>query len=140
MHYFQLSPSEDTILEAARNCFKYPKIGQLWFGPLISYLMLFHPHVLKRILNANGKFRICQSTLLLVALHLKYLACCQYRYNCTINFQVIDFLFQIEPKDDMAYRFIRPWIGDGLLVSHGQKWLRNRRLLTRAFHFDVLKQ
>eukprot|EP00058_Branchiostoma_floridae_P025593 XP_002611083.1 hypothetical protein BRAFLDRAFT_205999 [Branchiostoma floridae] len=44
-----------------------------------------------------------------------------------------------EPKDEFVYRFIKPWIGDGLLVSHGQKWFRNRRLLTPAFHFGVLQ-
>ncbi|TRY93660.1 hypothetical protein DNTS_001115 [Danionella cerebrum] len=44
-----------------------------------------------------------------------------------------------EPKDDYAYKFFIPWLGDGLLVSAGQKWFRHRRLLTPGFHYDVLK-
>ena len=38
-----------------------------------------------------------------------------------------------------VYAYGKQWIGDGLLVSSGAKWARNRRLMTPAFHFDVLK-
>lgn len=38
-----------------------------------------------------------------------------------------------------VYQFGKPWLGDGLIISHGAKHLRNRKLLTPAFHFDILR-
>ncbi|XP_061573227.1 cytochrome P450 4B1 [Cololabis saira] len=62
---------------------------------------------------------------------------------CFLNIHHPDYVKTVltttEPKDDLAYRFIESWIGNGLLVSKGQKWFRHRRLLTSGFHYDVLK-
>jgi len=44
------------------------------------------------------------------------------------------------PKNPRIYDLIRPWLGQGLITSDGAIWAKHRRLITPAFHFNVLKQ
>ncbi len=43
-----------------------------------------------------------------------------------------------EPKSP-DYKLLLPWLGEGLLIAEDKKWFRNRRLLTPAFHYFILK-
>ncbi|KAJ1063860.1 hypothetical protein K5549_009172 [Capra hircus] len=44
-----------------------------------------------------------------------------------------------DPKAHIAYRYLKPWIGTGLLLLEGQTWFQHRQMLTPAFPYDILK-
>ncbi|OXU28285.1 hypothetical protein TSAR_003383 [Trichomalopsis sarcophagae] len=37
------------------------------------------------------------------------------------------------------YRYFAPWLGEGLLISTGEKWRSHRKIIAPTFHLNVLK-
>ncbi|XP_075972261.1 cytochrome P450 4g15-like [Anticarsia gemmatalis] len=37
------------------------------------------------------------------------------------------------------YKFFKPWLGEGLLISSGDKWRSHRKMIAPTFHINILK-
>lgn len=46
---------------------------------------------------------------------------------------------QVYIDKSYEYKFFKPWLGEGLLISTGHKWRSHRKLIAPTFHLNVLK-
>nr|XP_014101708.1 cytochrome P450 4g15 [Bactrocera oleae] len=46
---------------------------------------------------------------------------------------------QVYIDKSSEYKFFKPWLGEGLLISTGAKWRAHRKLIAPTFHLNVLK-
>ncbi|CAH1400030.1 unnamed protein product [Nezara viridula] len=42
-------------------------------------------------------------------------------------------------EKSVEYDFMKPWLGDGLLISSGQKWFTHRKVIAQTFHLNILR-
>nr|XP_021183940.2 cytochrome P450 4g15 [Helicoverpa armigera] len=50
---------------------------------------------------------------------------------------ILNSQIHIDKADE--YRFFKPWLGDGLLISTGSKWRSHRKMIAPTFHINILK-
>lgn len=46
---------------------------------------------------------------------------------------------QVHIDKSEEYKFFEPWLGNGLLISTGEKWRLHRKLIAPTFHMNILK-
>ncbi|XP_012325284.2 cytochrome P450 4F12 [Aotus nancymaae] len=99
-HLGLIGPTEEGLKNLTQISATYSPGFRIWLGPIIPFVVLCHPDIIRSITNASAA---------------------------------------IAPKDELFVRFLKPWLGEGILLTAVDKWSHRRRMLTPAFHFNILK-
>ncbi|KAK0177783.1 hypothetical protein PV328_001795 [Microctonus aethiopoides] len=93
---------------------KYPSIMRAWLGNQL-FIIMTDPELIKLISYASMKLK-----------------------NNTMNdFKVLSSPNTVEKSN--LYRFMRPWLGDGLITAPTATWRVHRKLITPTFNMRILE-
>ncbi|EFA04665.2 cytochrome P450 CYP4BN1 [Tribolium castaneum] len=104
--------------------------------PLFFFGNVFEVSTTRDILNVMHKYALQFNGL--YKIHLgpvrKLIIASDYKFlECVLSSMKI-----LNKSED--YLYLRPWLGTGLLTSDGPKWKKHRKIITPAFHFQILEQ
>ncbi|KAL7293766.1 hypothetical protein TKK_0012829 [Trichogramma kaykai] len=58
----------------------------------------------------------------------------------SVDYAEVIFTSKYTTEKSIFYKLLDPWFGTGLLTSGGEKWQKRRKMLTPAFHLNVLQK
>ncbi|KAK2488611.1 hypothetical protein MC885_000443 [Smutsia gigantea] len=142
--WLRVPADEEGLRFISEQVTTYSEGFKIWLGPILPIVFFCHPNMIRTIANASE-----EDLLYTQGLSSPYGDwCCWWVGPCNVVIHIFHPICitlvpfapaSTAPKGKVFYNFLKPWLGDGLLLSAGDKWSRHRRLLTPAFHFNILK-